>query len=95
VERWPADYRVTLIVGVAVLLALGWFDTRVRSVARAQAAEVIAADREQFKRDAMDAAKTAAREGAEKAVREAVIPLQLEFARHAGEQEARDRLTQR
>jgi hypothetical protein len=32
-ERWPTDYRTTLVVAVAVAVALGWAEARMHAVA--------------------------------------------------------------
>lgn len=94
-SSWPRDYRVTAVIVTAALLALGWAETRVRSVARAQALEIVSADRETFKRDALDAAQRAAREGAEVAVREAVVPVLVEVRTHRAQDEQAQRDTDR
>jgi hypothetical protein len=42
-ERWPTDYRTTLVVAVAVAVALGWAEARMHAVA-AQEVEPVKRD---------------------------------------------------
>lgn len=77
----PAPWRqpAGLLLFVALVLGGGWATVLiVRSLARAEAQEVVREDREQFKADAL----AAARAGAKEAVRETVDPVLLELRAH-------------
>jgi hypothetical protein len=75
--QWRAPAALALFA--AGILAAGWGAMLVVQVlARAEAREVIAADRETFKRAALEAARAGARE----AVVEAVTPVLLELRGH-------------
>lgn len=92
---WPRNYQSFIVVACASLLALGWAEARVRSVAHAQAVDEIAKDREAFKADAIHAAEVAAREGAERAVRDTVNPWIVEQAKHKAADEQAQKDTER
>lgn len=93
--RYLNDWRVIAGIVAASFIALGWSEARVRTISRTQAVEVIAAEHEQFKRDAIAAAEAAAERGAEKAIRESVAPIAIEVVKHTSQDEQAQRDTER
>jgi hypothetical protein len=90
-KPWRAPLTLAAFAGAVILTYLA-IVAGIRNLARAEAREVERDTRTTFKAEALEAARSAAREGAEKAVREAVAPFTLELAKHLAAEEERLRL---